>query len=97
MHHLPPDIVRDIGDLICRLEALGFNPQASAYDPQVMGNWYADFSGSKRSVRIIKDRSQYFVEGDRKELEPFGLWRAFNDPRELEKKMISWLAEDTRP
>ena len=83
--------MRDVGSLVSRLEALGFNPVASSYSPQVMGNWYVDLTGPKRSLRIIKDRSQFFVDGDRNELEPAGLWRVIDDPREFEKKLISWL------
>jgi hypothetical protein len=31
------------------------------------------------------------LEGSRSELEPVGLWRAFDEPTLFEEKLLSWL------
>jgi hypothetical protein len=43
-----------------------------------MGNFVLRFAGASE-VEIVRDRSQFIVSGDRAVLEPFGLWRAFDD------------------
>jgi len=35
----------------------------SQYNPEFFGNYYLDFSNGKISYRLIKDRSQYYLEG----------------------------------
>jgi hypothetical protein len=91
MKHLPVEIVQDLQGLLDRLNALGCVPAGGRYDPDVFGNYYVNFSGRKGPFRIIRDRSQYMVEGDRAVLERAGLWRAFDDREEFAARLLSWL------
>ena len=43
-----------------------------------MDSGMAVFEGDVGTVRIMKDRGQWFHEGNALELRPYGLWKAFN-------------------
>lgn len=72
---------------------LGYAPTAGQYSPWSFGgDYFVDFHGpGGHSLRILYDRSQYTVSGDRAELESVGLWRAFDDRSEFEYKLLPWL------
>jgi hypothetical protein len=91
MHHIPEEITNDLGELLSQLAALDFIPRASRYEPQSFGNYYVTLSRADGFLRIIRDRSKYCIDGERKELEPVGLWRAFDDREEFAKKLLSWV------
>jgi hypothetical protein len=94
MHYLCQEIESDLQGVLVDLKDRHFVPRNSIYDPQAFGNYYVDFIGPNKSFRIVKDRSQYMLEGDRHDLEPFGLWRAFDNREEFAKALFSWLTPD---
>jgi hypothetical protein len=59
------------------MEAVGFRLVQS--QAGMMDSCSAEFSDGERSIRITKDRGQWMFEGERSELEPLGLWKAFDD------------------
>lgn len=91
MKPLPVEIVQDLHILLDPLRSLGFIPTDGQYDSDVFGNYYASFLGPKGRLRIIRDRSQYMVEGDPALLERAGLWRAFDDREEFAARLLFWL------
>lgn len=57
-----------------------------------MDSGVADFSDGFRTIRVIKDRSQWMLKGVRDQLEPFGLWRAFDDTQEFRAALLTYVA-----
>jgi hypothetical protein len=83
--------LREYSSLVRSLDALGFELDDYSQTPEAFGNFVADFSNGSVRFRIVRDRSQLILEGAKNELEPFGLWRAFDEPAALEEKLLSWL------
>lgn len=79
--------------LVRSLQALGFQLRSYSQSPKAFGNFDATFSNGRIRFRFVRDRSQLSVKGDRDELEPFGLWRSFEDPDEFEEKLLAWLRD----
>ena len=44
-----------------------------------MDSGMAVFEGASGTVKIVKDRGQWFHEGSAQSLRPHGLWQAFDD------------------
>lgn len=89
---LPREVEDEIGSLLSDLNEAGFSPKASLYSPEAFGNWYVDLKGPIGAFRIIKDRSQYIVDGPKtEELEAAGLWRSFDSLDEFGKVLMNWL------
>jgi len=87
---LPPNIASELGPLAGALAKEGFGPVACE-ESACFGNFTATFSNGKRSVVVCRDRGQFHVEGERKSLEPAGLWRSFHGSRELLSPLVLWL------
>ncbi len=83
--------LKEYSSLLASLDQLGFELTAYSQEPEAFGNFYADFRKGNLLFRILRDRSQLLVEGERKELEPFGLWQAFDDATVFERKLLAWL------
>jgi hypothetical protein len=83
-------IVDDLCALTGSLSALGFAPKKYEYLSESFGNYFIDFESSAFKFRIVRDRSQYFVEGEKDELEPVGLWRAFDDKTLFGQAVLEW-------
>ncbi len=63
------------------------------YEPEVFGNWYIDFFRSDVTIRLVKDRSQYSIDGARAELKSDGIGRVFTDPKEFQQAVIDWIKQ----
>jgi hypothetical protein len=85
-------VALDLAELLPQLAAHGFHPGRCEYAPDVFGNYLVDFSAPTKSFRLIRDRSQYMLEGDQEELRDAGLFRAFDDKKEFQSALLSWLA-----
>jgi hypothetical protein len=83
-------IADDLHALIGGLAALGFAPKRHEYSSASFGNYFIDFESGAFKFRIVCDRSQYFVEGEKDELEPVGLWRAFDDKTLFGQAVLEW-------
>lgn len=46
-----------------QLSMFNFEIKHSQYNPESFGNYYIDITNGSISYRVIKDRSQYFLEG----------------------------------
>jgi hypothetical protein len=86
---LPIEIARDADSLISTLRARGWILLEARYDAKTMGNWYVDLTRGGLSLRLVKDRSQFFVTGP--ELKVAGLWRAFDDFAEFQQAIVNWV------
>jgi hypothetical protein len=56
-----------------------------------MDSGLADFSDGSRTIRVIKDRSQWMLVGEQNQLERAGLWRAFDDTQEFRDALLAYL------
>ena len=83
-------IQADIGALIAELEALGLEVTASQYDAQAFGNYYIDLSGTAGPIRITRDRGQYLIDADERQLRQRGLFRAFDDLEEFRVAVLTY-------
>jgi hypothetical protein len=79
---IAPTVSETLGPLIRNLDALGY---------EVVGSHYVDFLGHGREFRIIRDRGQFIIEADKKELAQLGLWQAFDDFNEFSSQVLNWL------
>jgi len=91
MWQLPPEIDDDLKEVAFRLEALGFSATQSTFSAS-FGDYFVDLVGRGRQLRIVRDRSQYFVDADRDDLERAGLWRTFEDRDEFLTRLLTWLS-----
>ena len=91
-HQINDEIVSDIGSLVRRLAELGYEPTGSLYSPESFGNYYIDLNAGKKWLRIVRERSQYYVDASSKdELRRAGLFRAFDDRSAFERALLNWL------
>jgi hypothetical protein len=84
------EISADIGPLIEQLEGLGLRIEGWRYDAKTFGNFYVDFTGPNGSFRIIRDRSQYILDGDISRLKELGLFRAFDSRDDFGVAVLSF-------
>jgi hypothetical protein len=91
-HDEPPiEIPRDADSLISTLRASGWILVEAHYDAKTMGNWYVDLSRGGLSLRLVKDRSQFFVTGPPvTELKVAGLGSAFDGFAEFQQAVVNW-------
>lgn len=93
---IAPEIRADIGFLLDELSTLGYHVVGSQYSAECFGNWAADLNGPV-AFRLAKDRGRFLVDGDRRMLEPAGLWQAFEDRAEFARRVLVWAARHTSP
>lgn len=90
------EVRKDVGVLLDELTSLGYRVISSSYSPESFGNWAVTLTGPK-TFQLCKDRSQFFIWGDRtrdeQSLERAGLSRAFDDPEEFTRLVLAWAAD----
>lgn len=93
---IPPEIEGEIGELISRLSSDGWTISDSRFEPNVFGNWFVDVHRDGITVRLVKDRSQYFVDRLASEkTKPVELSEAFSNLQEFQDAVIKWLKDMT--
>lgn len=90
-HQVDPRIQSEAGPLLEALQRLNYLPVASSFSASSFGNWLADFRGPTGTLRIVKDRGMYTVEGEKETLEPVSLWQAFTSMAEFQSRLLVWL------
>jgi hypothetical protein len=81
---LPPEIVTEAGELISELRSAGWTVEGSQFDAKVFGNWFVDLRRASRTLRLVKDRSQFMVDGpSMQQKKDAGLWRGFGSFEEF--------------
>ena len=89
---IPQPITDDLAPLVAKLEQAHYRPGDAQFSDS-FGSYRVEFSGPSARFRIVRDRSQYYIDGlPRNTLEPAGLWRAFDDRAEFEVQLLSWLS-----
>ena len=88
----PQPVKDDLGDVLALLASEGLEPAACQFSPEAFGNYVVQFQGSNCALEITRDRSQYFLGGNRRTLESLGLWRALDSMQELEDGLRIYLA-----
>ena len=79
--------------LVSALLSRGWNVVSSSYDASCFGNWHIDMRNGGSTLRIVKDRSQYMIDGSElHELKAAGLFRAFGGLQEFRNAIMNWLA-----
>lgn len=81
--------LKDLDGIVVAMEAVGFRLVRS--EAGTMDSGSAEFSDGWRTVKISKDRSQWMFEGLRQELEPLGLWKAFDDTLEFRDALLVYI------
>jgi len=91
-HQIPHEVAQDIGPFLSQLAEFGYQPSDSRYDSQSFGNYHIDLLAGKTWLRIVRDRSQYYVDVQSKDqLQESGLLRAFDDRKAFERAVLEWL------
>jgi hypothetical protein len=85
---LPAELVAEIPVLIPYLLQAGWEIFEFRYEPETFGNWYVDFFRSSRNIRLVKDRSQYFVNAPKADLEAAGMSHVFTNATEFQQSVI---------
>jgi hypothetical protein len=88
MNEINPRVVEELRPLIRKLEKRGFQLVSTQYGGM---SYLADFKFKDQTIRIVKDRGQWFVDGDKDKLEEFGLWRVHKSLGPFIKKLIAWI------
>jgi len=71
------------------IEPLGFRLIHAEADAVDSGS--ATFSNGHRTVTVNKDHSQWMFSGSRRDLEPLGLWKAFDQTNEFCDALVQYL------
>ena len=85
-------MLKDLDILITAMKEVGFTLVHS--EAGTMDSGSAEFSNGKTRLKIGKDRSQWMFDGSRKELEPLGLWKAFNDTHEFRDALLEYIKRE---
>jgi hypothetical protein len=93
---LPEQIKEEIGPLLSMLGIAGWVVNDSSYDPNSFGNWYADLTRGNLTIRLVKDRSQYYVSGPTESLKATGLWKSYPDLADFCGAVAAWANEQPR-
>ena len=84
-----PGIEPEARALISELRAAGWIVSASNYDSKSFGNWWVDLHHTGHVIRLVKDRSQYMIDGPQTEaIKAAGLWKAFDNMAEFRHAVI---------
>jgi hypothetical protein len=95
--NLPAEIKSEAGELLSELKSAGWSVETALYDARSFGNWYIDLQRAGITIRLLKDRSQYLIQGSNlREIKSAGLWKAFNDLNEFRRAVVGWAAT-TKP
>lgn len=85
-----PKISEAIGPLLTQLESLGARFTNDTYSRESFGNFYVDCTLRGKRFRLLRDRSQYMIEGDLEELKRLGLWRAYDSVDDYSTAVVSY-------
>lgn len=83
-----PKISEAIGPLLIKLQDVGVRFGGDSYSEEAFGNFHVDCIVRGKRFRLIRDRSQYLVDGDIEQLKGLGLWRAYNSPSEYAAAVV---------
>jgi hypothetical protein len=90
---LPVEIRDEMEALISMLLGRGWSLVSIFYDAKCFGNWHIDLRNGGSTLRLVKDRSQYMIDGSElDELKAAGLFQAFDGLKEFRTAIINWLA-----
>lgn len=89
---LSSEVQGEIGWIVAALKTAGWIITASRYDEKHFGNWYVDLVRNGRAIRLIKDRSQFRVDGSVEELKTAGLFKIFDGVRTFGEAVVAWAA-----
>jgi len=84
------EITNAIGPLLEQLNALGIRISGSQYDAESMGNFYVDCQGRKGTFRIVRDRSQYFLDGDVQDIKKRGFFKAYDSVQDFSAATLQY-------
>ena len=89
---LPTEVEEEVGALVSELIRAGWKLSGASYKPQMFGNWIVELQRDGSEIRLVKDKSQYYLDGPpRDELQTHGLWRAFIDLSEFRSSLLEWV------
>jgi hypothetical protein len=82
------DQPRELDVLIDALKSLGLELVRASSGTMDSGT--ATFEAGGLTIEVVKDRSQWMLEGDKQGLEPAGLWRAFDNTAQFRDALIEY-------
>jgi len=94
MQNLSIEVATEVGALIAELHDAGWIVSAYRYDAAIMGNWYVELDRANHRIRLVKNRSQYMIQGSQVEkMKTAGLWRAFDNLEEFRQSVRKFTTE----
>jgi hypothetical protein len=85
--------IDDFDDLLSEISKFGYSIASYSEEPRSFGDFVVTISKGERSHTISCDRSQLMLKGERYELEPFGLWKAFDSKEEFKNALIAFFTK----
>ncbi|HWH49887.1 MAG TPA: hypothetical protein VN664_18985 [Burkholderiales bacterium] len=83
------EITTAIGHLLDELGALGIRISGSEYASS-FDNFFVDCQGSKGSFRIVRDRGQYFLDGNVEDIKKRGFFKAYDSVHDFTKVALQY-------
>ena len=94
---VPRKVASEINNILMELLQSGWQVFDYRYDSQSFGNWCVQLVRKDLSIRVIKDRSQYFLDGPSKnELGGTDLERTFDERTEFRRALAHWAVNSTQ-
>ena len=94
-HEIPKEVAKDIGPFLNQLAGFGYEVYDSRYDARSFGNYYVDLCAGEVWLRVVRDRSQYYIDTrSTDKLREDGMLRAFDDRKAFERVVLAWLRAD---
>jgi hypothetical protein len=91
------EIKNEADSLLSPLQSAGWVIASSEYDAEVMGSWNVELVQGKHSLRLVKDRSQFYLNGPSIEsLQAVGLSGVFTAFAEFRRAVLKWVVGSSR-
>jgi hypothetical protein len=88
---VPAPVAEDIGSLLAQLLSIGFSVLESEYSASDFGNYHVDLQRGSVSLRLMRDRGQYLIDGPVSRLKALGLFQAFNLQEEFAEAVFTYI------
>ena len=81
--------IRELHVITHAMSEYGFH--LARAEPGPMDSGVVEFSDGKKQITATKDRFQWMRSGDRSDLKPFGLWRAFDRTSDFRDALVAYV------
>ena len=88
--------LEEFDGFVSYLRHRGFKIRHYSGAPNDLDSFVVDFTNGDLTFIIMRDRSRFILIGEEKELEPHGLWKAFDNLGEFQERLFEWLESSPR-